>query len=259
MNCGAHNPVFADPKQLTSYGDSTHDGAVQLSFTLPVPYGALAKEAAKRFVLNLGFEKIEIVAMEDLREGYTFFVVYGHTHKTIDITTLRVVDVEFQHMSREQVDVFIQNKIGRPIRVVGATIESDAHTVGLDAILNMKGYHGDFGLERYKMFTVYNLGSQVSCEDLVRKIKLTKADALLVSQIVTQKDIHIQNLTKLMEIIEIEGMRKGLITIVGGPRISHELALELGYDAGFGAGTLPSQVGSYIATALYDRYLDQIQ
>ena len=34
--------VFIDPKQLTSYGDAANDGAVQLSFTLPIPYGALA-------------------------------------------------------------------------------------------------------------------------------------------------------------------------------------------------------------------------
>ena len=40
---------------------------------------------------------------------------------------------------------------------------------------------------------------------------------------------------------------KKIITVVGGPRVSHEFALELGFDAGFGPGTLPTHVGSYLA------------
>jgi len=56
-----------------------------------------------------------------------------------------------------------------------------------------------------------------------------------------------------MDLLEIEGVRKGLLTIVGGPRISYELAVELGYDVGFGSGTVPSQVASYIATTLSER------
>jgi beta-lysine 5,6-aminomutase beta subunit len=76
---------------------------------------------------------------------------------------------------------------------------------------------------------------------------------VLVSQIVTQKNIHIKNLTKLMDMMEAEGLRSSIIAAVGGPRIGHELALELGYDIGFGAGTIPSQVASYIATTIKER------
>jgi beta-lysine 5,6-aminomutase beta subunit len=32
---------------------------------------------------------------------------------------------------------------------------------------------------------------------------------------------------------------------VGGPRISHELAKELGYDAGFGVGSYAEHVASF--------------
>jgi beta-lysine 5,6-aminomutase beta subunit len=32
---------------------------------------------------------------------------------------------------------------------------------------------------------------------------------------------------------------------VGGPRISHELAKELGYDAGFGPGSYAENVASF--------------
>ncbi|MFR2966003.1 MAG: hypothetical protein ACLTK0_06255 [Anaerovoracaceae bacterium] len=57
---------------------------------------------------------------------------------------------------------------------------------------------------------------------------------ILVSQTVTQKDIHIKQLTKMVELVEAEGIRDKVILTCGGPRISHELAQELGYDAGFG-------------------------
>jgi beta-lysine 5,6-aminomutase beta subunit len=41
--------------------------------------------------------------------------------------------------------------------------------------------------------------------------------------------------------------------ILGGPRIHHRLALDLGYDAGFGAGTKPSDVASFVVGAVLRR------
>ncbi len=153
-------------------------------------------------------------------------------------------------MSYREINQFIEKRIGRKIVVVAACTGTDAHTVGIDAIINMKGYRGEYGLERYPWFTTYNLGSQVPNEDLLAKAIQVNADAILVSQVVTQRNIHIDNLTHLAELAEAEGIRDEVLLIMGGPRISHELAIELGYDAGFGPGTLPSHVGSFIAQAL---------
>ena len=36
------------------YGDALNDGKVQLSFTLPVPYGEEAEECAKQYARKLG-------------------------------------------------------------------------------------------------------------------------------------------------------------------------------------------------------------
>ena len=80
-----------------------------------------------------------------------------------------------------------------------------------------------------------------------------EADALLVSQTVTQKDVHIKNLTELVEMLEAEGIRHKLILICGGPRISHELAKELGYDAGFSMNSYANNVASYIAQEMHNR------
>jgi len=108
-------------------------------------------------------------------------------------------------------------------------------------------------LERYEMFDAYNLGSQVENEDFLKKAIELKADALLVSQTVTQKDVHIQNLVNLVELLEAEGLRHKIILVCGGPRITHELAKELGYDAGFGINSYADDVASYIAQQVVER------
>ena len=69
------------------------------------------------------------------------------------------------------------------------------------------------------MIEAYNLGSQVPNETLLQKARQVKADAVLVSQVVTQKNIHIQNLTELIEMADADGVRGDLAMIVGCPRI----------------------------------------
>jgi beta-lysine 5,6-aminomutase beta subunit len=152
-----------------------------------------------------------------------------------------------------ETDEFISQNIGRKLVVIGASTGTDAHTVGIDAIMNMKGYAGHFGLERYEMFETLNMGSQVPSEEFIAKAIEMKADVLLVSQTVTQKDIHIQNLTELVEMLEAEGLRKDVLLICGGPRISHELAKELGYDAGFSMNSYADNVASYIVEEINRR------
>ena len=119
--------------------------------------------------------------------------------------------------------------------------------------MNMKGFAGHYGLERYEGIEAHNLGSQVPNEELVAKAIELKADAILVSQVVTQKDVHIPNLTQLVDILEAEGIRENTILVCGGPRINHELAKELGYDAGFGAGTFAEDVATFIVTEMVKR------
>jgi beta-lysine 5,6-aminomutase beta subunit len=242
-----------EPKLVKPYGDTTGDGAMQLSFTLPVKNGGVAREAARRLCEQMNLENVQIVYQKDLGGGYTFFVVYGRTKESVDISNIYVPEVQAPSWDMEQVNEIAKEKLGRKITVVGACTGTDAHTVGLDAILNMKGFHGDYGLERYSEFIVYNLGSQVPNEVLVAKAQEVKADAILVSQVVTQKSIHLQNLTQLVDLLEAEGMREKVILVCGGPRLTHELAVELGYDAGFGPGTVPSEVASYILQELLNR------
>ncbi|MDK2917806.1 MAG: beta-lysine 5,6-aminomutase beta subunit [Candidatus Petromonas sp.] len=242
-----------DLTKVKPYGDTMNDGIVQLSFTLPVPPGAEAEEAARRLALKMGLEEPSVVHAEDLGVGYTMFIVYGKCLHTIDYTKIQVPKVDVDVMDKYEVENFIKENIGRDVVIVGACTGTDAHTVGIDAIMNMKGYNGHYGLERYKGIKAYNLGSQVPNEELVVKAIELEADAILVSQVVTQKDVHIPNLSQLVELIEAEGIRDKVLLVCGGPRISHELAKELGYDAGFGKETYAENVASFIVTELAHR------
>ncbi|HYF93404.1 MAG TPA: OAM dimerization domain-containing protein [Symbiobacteriaceae bacterium] len=242
-----------EPKWVKPYGDTTNDGAVQLSFTLPVKGGGAAREAARRLCEQMNLENVQIAYQKDLGGGYTFFVIYARCTKAVEVNGISVPEVQAPAWEMPQVNTIAREKLGRKITVVGACTGTDAHTVGLDAILNMKGFHGDYGLERYSEFIVHNLGSQVPNETLIARAQEVKADAILVSQVVTQKNIHLHNLTQLVDLLEAEGMRDQVLLIAGGPRITHELAVELGYDAGFGPGTVPSEVASYILKELLTR------
>ncbi|QTL99103.1 hypothetical protein GM661_14620 [Iocasia frigidifontis] len=238
------------------YGDTLNDGKVQLSFTLPLETGLEAREAARLLANKMGLEEVGVVEMKDMGEGFSFFVLYGKLIHSVDFTGIKVASVETDVMDYYEVNSYIKDKIGRKVTVVGACTGSDAHTVGLDAIMNMKGYAGEYGLERYPQINAHNLGSQVPNEELIEKALELEADAILVSQVVTQKDVHIKNLTELVELLEAEGLRDKFVVAVGGPRISHQLALELGFDAGFGTGTLPPDVASYIVQTIVERGLN---
>src|SRR5262249_14983166 len=144
----------------------------------------------------------------------------------------------------------IEQKIGRRLVVLGACTGSDTHTVGIDAILNMKGYAGDYGLERYPWFEAYNLGSQVPNEVLIDQAIARRADAVLVSQVVTQRDLKRESPPYFGEAARQGGIHGKTLLLRGGRRVAHKLPLELGFDAGFAPGTRPSDVANYIAHAV---------
>ncbi len=232
---------------IKPYGDTLNDGKVQLSFTLPIPCNDEAIEAAKQLMYKMGFDNPQVVFYKELAAGYTYFVAYGNTSHSVDLSKIKVQKVEATTWSMAETDEFIKKNIGRKIVVVGASTGTDAHTVGIDAIMNMKGYAGHYGLERYDMITAINMGSQVPNEEFIKKAIEVNADALLVSQTVTQKEVHVKNMTELIEMLDAEGLRSQMIVACGGPRVSHELAKELGFDAGFGMNTYADDVASYLA------------
>ena len=243
----------ADLSNLLPYGDTTQDGAVQFTFTLPVEPGPKAHEAATQLAKGWGFTDIKIAHMSKVGVGYAFFVLFGRVEKGVNFNEIQVPAIVSGKRSYKEIDALIQKDIGRPIRVVGACTGFDAHTVGLDAILNMKGFDGDIGLERYKGFRCVNMGSQVPTDELIDRAIKEKADAILLSKIVTQKDIHLSDMRDLLVRLKKRGLEDRFILVVGGPRVTHQTALEMGFDAGFSIGTRPSDVANFLLEKMVDR------
>jgi beta-lysine 5,6-aminomutase beta subunit len=233
--------------RIRPYGDATDDGLVQLSFTLPLEESERARQAALDLASKMGFERPQVVHMKGLGKDFTFFILYGATKHSVDLEELVVEERDFPELPYAEVNLLIRERLKRQLVVVGACTGTDAHTVGLDAILSMKGYAGDHGLEYFPEIRVVNMGSQVTPQEIVDAVQREHADAVLISQVVTQRDAHIHHLAEVRAALEESGLRDGVVLIGGGPRFSPSQAAELGYDRIFGRGTLPSQVAAYLA------------
>ena len=180
------------------YGDTTGDGRVQVSFTLPVPFGdeaerARAEGAALQLAGKMGLDPAMVVHAKGMGPDFTFFIVYGRVSHLVDLSAITVAEREFPILPAAEVNLRIRSALGRKLVVVGACIGTDAHTVGIDAILNVKGHAGEKGLEYYREIRVVNMGAQVAVPDLVARAVAEHADAVLVSQVVTQRDAHLSN------------------------------------------------------------------
>ena len=240
------------------YGDTTGDGMVQVSFTLPISStGAnakLAEGAAAQLANKMGIDPALVVHAKPMGPDFTFFVVYGRVNHLVDTSKVVVVERDYPLLTPKEVNLAIRRTLRRRLVVVGACIGTDAHTVGIDAILNIKGFAGEKGLEYYRELKVVNLGAQVSVPQLVERASAERADAVLVSQVVTQRDAHLAN-TKEMSAAFREAYPAASrpLLVVGGPRFDESMAGELGVDRVFVRGTTPGEVASYVTDQLVTR------
>ncbi len=235
---------------IRPYGDTTGDGMVQTSFTLPVPPGPRADGAALQLAEKMGIEPAMVVHSHGIGGTHTFFVVYGSVRHLVDLAAVQIEERAYPLLSPTEVNAAIKTRLRRSLVVLGACIGTDAHTVGIDAILNLKGFAGEKGLEYYREMQVANLGAQVGVAELVHAARDRRADTVLVSQVVTQRDAHLRNTRELAGAFrEAMGESRPLL-VVGGPRFDPAMAGELGVDKVFGRGTTPGEVASYLVSAL---------
>ena len=244
-------PPAASPHILRPYGDTTGDGMVQVSFSLPMKHDKLAEGAAAQLVGKMGIDPALVVHAKAMGPDFTFFVVYGRVSHLVDTRQVEVFERDYPLLTPKEVNSTVKRLLRRRLVVVGACIGTDAHTVGIDAILNIKGFAGEKGLEYYRELRVVNLGAQVSVPQLVDRARAERADAVLVSQVVTQRDAHLLN-TREMSAAFRESYPAAArpLLVVGGPRFDEAMAAELGVDRVFGRGTTPGDVASFIAHRL---------
>jgi beta-lysine 5,6-aminomutase beta subunit len=233
------------------YGDTTGDGMVQLSFTLPVPHSKIAEGAAIQLANKMGMDPAMVAHSRPMGPDFTFFVVYGRVSHLVDTSTVEVVERDYPLLTPKEVNSAVKRALRRRLTIVGACIGTDAHTVGIDAILNIKGFAGEKGLEYYRELKVVNLGAQVSVPQLVEQARAERADAVLVSQVVTQRDAHLLNTREMSAAFrEAYPSDQRPLLIVGGPRFDEGAAAELGVDRVFTRGTTPGDVASYLVHRL---------
>ena len=236
------------------YGDTTGDGMVQVSFTLPIPHSKIAEGAAEQLANKMGMEPALVVHAKPMGPDFTFFVVYGRVSHLVDTSKVEVVERDYPLLTPKEVNATVKRALRRRLVVVGGCIGTDAHTVGIDAILNIKGFAGEKGLEYYRELKVVNLGAQVSVPELVARARSERADAVLVSQVVTQRDAHMLNTREMSAAFrESYPAEKRPVLIVGGPRFDEKMSAELGVDRVFGRGTTPGEVASYLVHRLAAR------
>ena len=233
------------------YGDTTGDGMVQVSFTLPIGHDKRAEGAALQLAAKMGVEPAMVVHARGMGDGYTFFVVYGRVNHLVELAKVQVAERDFPLLGAKEVNLLIKVRLRRRLVVVGACIGTDAHTVGIDAILNLKGIAGEKGLESYRELRVVNMGAQVGVPELVARVRAERADAVLVSQVVTQRDAHLDNVRELSAAFReaFPAARRPLL-VAGGPRFDELMTAELGVDRIFGRGTTPREVASYLVHTL---------
>ncbi len=242
-------------RHVRAYGDTTGDGMVQLSFTLPLPAGPQAEAAAQLFAEKMGIDPAMVVHAKGVGRHFSFFVVYGRSNVVLDLAEVAVREREFPLLTAKEVNLSLRSVLGRRLVVVGATVGTDAHTVGLDAILNVKGVAGEKGLESYREIRVVNMGAQVEPAALAARARRERADAVLVSQVVTQRDAHLHHVRDVAAAIDetFPDPAGRPLLVVGGPRFDPAMAAELGVDRIFTKGTTPREVASYLVHALAGR------
>ncbi len=153
---------MTDSNIVRPYGDTTGDGMVQLSFTLPMAHSKVAEGAAAQLANKMGMDPALVVHAKPMGPDFTFFVVYGRVNHLVDTSKVEVVERDYPLLTPKEVNAAVKRALRRRLVVVGACIGTDAHTVGIDAILNIKGFAGEKGLEYYRELKVVNLGAQVS-------------------------------------------------------------------------------------------------
>jgi beta-lysine 5,6-aminomutase beta subunit len=237
------------------YGDATGDGMVQLSFTLPIDgqgdLSKVAEGAAVQLANKMGMDPALVVHSKPMGPDFTFFVVYGRVNHLVDTSKVEVVERDYPLLTPKEVNAAVKRTLRRRLVVVGGCIGTDAHTVGIDAIMNIKGFAGEKGLEYYRELKVVNLGAQVSVPQLVERARAEKADAVLVSQVVTQRDAHLLNTREMSAAFrEAYPEDRRPLLVVGGPRFDEKMAGELGVDRVFSRGTTPGEVASFIVHRL---------
>lgn len=222
--------------------ESAGDGIVTINLFLPIN-GVVADKAALEMAKSMNLNSAEILDKCVLHpaEG-THYEIKGILQSGVRISSLRIEEEQKHCLDFNTLRNFVlKNKL----RVVGATLGNDDHSVGLYEIMDIK--HG--GLEKYG-FECLNVGTSILPEKLLDVAVEYGAHVVLASLIVSHQNIHTVNMQKLHDIAVERGIRDSFLLIAGGPQVTHDLAVACGVDSGFGSGARGEDVANFIVQQL---------
>ena len=217
------------------------DGIVCVTLFIPET-PSVAEAAALEMARQMGLDGPEVITRRVMHpaEG-SLFEIKGKLKVAVRKSDLPH-PIPLELLSETDIETWVRP---RDIRIVAGTVGEDEHSVGLHEILDIK--HG--GIEKYG-FRCQNVGTSVAPDRLLDVAVETGAQAILISTIVTDADIHQAHMRHLDELARARGLRGRLVLVAGGAQITDELARQCGLDGGFGRGTTGRQVGSFLVRAL---------
>ena len=247
-------PREVDLTAVRPYADHLGDGLVQMSFTLPVPYSLAARRAALELAARMGFEEPEVVHYEQLTDGYTYFVMYGRCTATVDFAAMQGEGFDIEYMTEDEIERFAEEHDRAPDRGRGREHRlghaqrgdrRDAQPQGLPRPPRPRGLpllrdpqprqpgaqqraagEGDRGAAPTRSSSPRRSPSRTStCRTSPSSSRWSRPRAGAAQ----------------------------MILACGGPRVTNELAKELGYDAGFSKGTEPHHLATFIVRELAAR------
>ncbi len=213
------------------------DGVLVLTMMLPCDE-RYAEAAAIAVGEKLNLADCEVIHSQVMHpsEG-TYIEMKGRVDFDIDLAGLELPEI-VETLSEAEIRADIMEN---PLLVIAATVGEDEHSVGLKEILDIK--HG--GIEGFGIKYQY-LGTSCPVDKLVDAAIETKAEAILISTIISHNNVHYENMKKLANTCIEKGVRDRLILVAGGTQVVAETALESGMDAGFGRGSQGIDVASFL-------------
>ena len=140
-------------------------------------------------------------------DGYTYLVLYGRFEQRIEYEAVRRDGFESEHMTRTR---STRSPASASAARSSSSAPAPAPTPTASASTRCSTSRATTATTASRAttaFDTHNLGSQVPNTVLVAGRWRSGADAIVVSQTVTQQDLHIHNLTELVEMVEAEGIR----------------------------------------------------
>lgn len=115
-------------------------------------------------------------------------------------------------------DLLGESSVPKVGTVVAATVKGDLHDIGLNLVCMMLRNVG---------FIVYNMGCDVSADELIRKAEEVNADIICMSAMLTTTMPQVQRTIKLLE---NKGLRTKYKIMVGGAPVTERFAKRIGAD-----------------------------